>query len=72
MTEVNEEDVIDRTNNHQALFHSGDEVEIGEGSFFGLRAIVKAQSSEQRVIVLLNMLGSEQSISLPIAALRLA
>lgn len=72
MTEVNEEDVIDRTNNHQALFRSGDEVEIGEGSFFGLRAIVKAQTSEERVIVLLNMLGSQQSISLPIAALRLA
>lgn len=72
MQEMNGEDFIDRTNSQKALFNTGDEVEISEGSFFGLHAIVKAQTSEERVIVLLNMLGGQQSISLPIAALRLA
>lgn len=72
MAQTNADGFIDRTTVQKSLFKEGEEVEISEGSFFGLRAIVKAQTSEERVIVLLNMLGSQQAISLPIAALRLA
>lgn len=70
--QTNADGIVDHTTIQKSLFKEGEEVEISEGSFYGLRAIVKAQSSEERVIVLLNMLGGQQAISLPIAALRLA
>lgn len=67
---VGPDDIIDRTGVQPALFRPGQEVEITDGSFYGLRAIVKAQSGLERVVVLLNMLGSQQALTLPIGAVR--
>lgn len=70
LAQMDAEHVIDRTGVQQGLFHAGDEVEITQGSFFGLHAIVQQQSSTERVVVLLNMLGSQQSLEMPLGALR--
>lgn len=68
---VGADDILDRTSVQPELFRQGQEVEITDGSFYGLRAIVKAQSGTERVVVLLNMLGSQQALTLPIGAVRL-
>lgn len=71
LKQVDAECVIDHTLVQPSLFRQGEEVEVIDGSFYGLRAIVKAQSGEERVVVLLNMLGSQQALTLPIGSLRL-
>jgi transcriptional antiterminator RfaH len=40
----------------------GDEVEIIEGSFVGLRGLFEASSSEERVIILLQLLGRDNKV----------
>jgi len=64
--QLNDDCVLDQTKEQPRLFNAGDAVDICSGSFGGLQAIVKAQTSEERVVVLLNMLGSQQTISVPI------
>ena len=65
---VNSEGVIDKTTETQTIFQAGDRVQIINGSFNGWEAIVKEQDGEQRVHLLLTMLGSEQVIKLPLSA----
>jgi len=40
----------------------GDEVEITDGAFAGLKGIFQAESSEERVIILLRLLGQDNRI----------
>ena len=48
-----------------ALFKAGDCVQITEGCFKNMDAIVNAVTSDERIIVLLNILHSEQMIAFP-------
>jgi len=47
-----------------ALFQPGEKVVITEGCFKYVEAIVKAVTSDERIIVLMNILHSEQALSL--------
>lgn len=65
---ANEEAIIDQTLEKPHIFVAGEQVEITDSSFKGLQAIVKEQDGEQRVILLITMLGKEQAVSLPLSA----
>lgn len=45
------------------LFDAGSEVNIIDGSLEGIKAIVKADSGDERVVVLLNLMGRENTLS---------
>jgi transcriptional antiterminator RfaH len=60
------DDVMDMTENRPFVYDTGDEVEITEGSFRGIQAIIREQKGEDRVVLLLNLLGKEQSLEIPI------
>lgn len=45
------------------LFKAGDNVKLVDGPMAGLNAIFKARNSQERVVVLLNMLGVETEVS---------
>ncbi len=47
------------------MFKSGDEVRLISGPMAGLKAIFKARNSQERVILLLNILGAETQVSMP-------
>ena len=49
----------------KALFKAGDCVQITEGCFKHIDAIVKAVTSDERIIVLMTILHSEQMIAVP-------
>jgi transcriptional antiterminator RfaH len=49
---------------------SGDFVVITEGGFSGIEAIFIASAGEERVILLLNILQSEQTLSFPVEIVR--
>jgi len=49
---------------------SGEGVVITEGSFSGIEAIFVASDGEERVMLLLNILQSEQTLSFPITDVR--
>ena len=44
-------------------FKSGDKVQISDGSFKNYMAIFKCYKSDERIILLMNLLGHEQSLS---------
>ena len=50
----------------------GDPVRVTEGPFANLDAIFVANDGEQRVVLLMNILHSEQSLSFPVSAVRKA
>lgn len=52
-----------------ALFKAGDCVQITDGCFKNIEAIVKAVTADERIIVLLRILQSEQLIAFPVAQL---
>ena len=45
------------------IFSSGDVVELIDGPMVGLKGIFKAQNSQERVIVLFNILGAEAKVN---------
>jgi transcriptional antiterminator RfaH len=52
-----------------AEIHQGDEVKVVEGPFLGVRALVtKILPARERVAILLNMLGQEREIEVPVGA----
>lgn len=51
-------------------FRAGEIVEITEGPFRALQAVFASQKGEERAIVLLNMLHSQQRLEVPIGHLR--
>ncbi len=50
----------------QALYKKGDRVLITEGCFRHIEAIVQAVTPEQRIVVLLNILNTQQAVQLPL------
>lgn len=48
----------------QSLFQPGDKVLITEGCFKHIEAIVKAVTPDERIVVLLNLLNSQQALTL--------
>ena len=57
-----DDDTIDITLERPYVLEKGDEIEISEGSFKGIRAIIKQQIGEDRVLLLLKLLGKEQEL----------
>ena len=53
-----------------ARSHAIERVIIAEGSFLGIEAIFLASDGEERVMLLLNILQSEQTLSFPIESVR--
>ena len=51
------------------IFKAGELVTIVDGSFKGWEAIVKEQDGNQRVKLLIDMLGKQQTIKLPLSAI---
>ena len=56
--------IIDTTEDRPFVFVKGDEIEITEGSFRGLKAIIKEQVAIDRVLLLMNLLGKEQELEI--------
>ena len=52
-----------------SLFKPGDTVSITDGCFKDLQAIVKAVTSDERIIVLMNILQSQQAVAFPVTQL---
>lgn len=52
------------------MFQPGDVVRITEGPFLGLSAVYTQASGEQRALVLLNLLGSECHVQVPVETLQ--
>ena len=65
-TQCSEDDIIDITGDDPFVFYPGDEIEITEGSFKGIRAMIKEQSGDDRVLLLLDLLGNTQELEMPI------
>ncbi|MGV6818263.1 MAG: transcription/translation regulatory transformer protein RfaH [Thiotrichales bacterium] len=53
-----------------ALFKAGQNVEILNGPFQGLEAVFAASSSEERVILMLNVLGQKSRVMMPAADIK--
>lgn len=62
---------FDTQENLVALFKTGDKVQITDGCFKDIETIVKAVTPDERVIVLLNILHSPQTLAFPITQLAL-
>lgn len=56
----------------QKLFSTGDTVRITEGAFQGWEAIYQAEDAEVRALILLEMLGKTNSVSIPLSQLQKA
>jgi transcriptional antiterminator RfaH len=54
----------------ESYLTSGEQVVITEGSFSGIEAIFVASDGDERVVLLLNILQSEQTLTFPIAVVR--
>lgn len=52
-----------------SLFKPGDAVSITDGCFKDIQAIVKAVTSDERIIVLMNILQSRQLVAFPVTQL---
>jgi transcriptional antiterminator RfaH len=59
---------IERGWPREPYLETGERVVVTEGSFSGIEAIFLAADGEQRVILLLNLLQSEQRLSFPIGS----
>ena len=59
-----QDNIIDTTEEKPFVFEKGDVIEITEGSFRGITAFIKEQIAEDRVLLLLNLLGKEQELEM--------
>lgn len=59
-----EDNIIDTTQEKPFVYTKGDEIEITEGSFRGITAIIKEQVADDRVLLFLNLLGKEQELEI--------
>ena len=59
---TNQHNTADKLNNLNK-FKPGDKVQISDGAFNNYMAIFKCYKSDERVILLMNLLGHEQSLS---------
>jgi len=69
-SQCQEGSIIDTTDTEPFVYKQGEEVEITEGSFRGLRAIIKEQVGEDRVLLFMNLLGKEQELEVSIGHLK--
>ena len=60
---ANQHNTTDKLNNLNK-FKPGDKVLISDGAFNNYMAILKCYKSDERVILLMNLLGHEQSLSI--------
>jgi len=60
---TNQHNTIDKLNNLNK-FKPGDKVQISDGAFKNYMAIFKCYKSDERIILLMNLLGHEQSLSI--------
>lgn len=65
-----DDNILDITGDEPFVFKSGDSVEITEGSFKGLQAIIAEQKGEDRVLLFLNLLGKQQTLEIPISQVK--
>ena len=65
-----EDHIVDTTGDRPYVFKSGDNVEITEGSFKGLQAIIAEQKGEDRVLLFLTLLGKQQALEIPISQIK--
>ena len=65
---ADESGIVDQTLSNPFIYAPGDRVEITQTSFKGLHAIIKEQDDKQRVILLISLLGKQQELKLPLAA----
>ena len=70
LSQVDGNDVIDQAQEMSSILQKGDVVEVVDGSFKGWQAVVKEQDSDTRVILLLKMLGKDQALDIPLAAVK--
>jgi len=54
----------------QGGLKSGEAVQLGEGPFEGINAVFQAYDGEERAIVLINFMQKQQSVKVPISAIR--
>lgn len=54
----------------EPYLRSGERVVITDGGFSGIEAIFVASHGDERVMLLLNILQSEQTLSFPIGSVR--
>jgi len=52
------------------LFEKGERVQIGEGALSGLTGLFEGASDEQRVIILLDLLGRQVRVRIPLETVR--
>ncbi len=64
--QCDDDSILDLTGKEPHVFREGDGVEITEGSFRGIQAIIKEQKGEDRVVLLLNLMGQEHAMEMPI------
>jgi transcriptional antiterminator RfaH len=62
--------ILDTTEEKPFVYSGGDSVEVITGSFKGTQAIIKEQKGEDRVLLLLSLLGKEQTVEIPISQVR--
>ena len=64
------DNIIDTTEEKPFFFEKGDEIEITQGSFSGITAIIKEQVAEDRVVLLLTLLGKEQELEVSLSQVK--
>ncbi len=64
----NQEQQLERQVVNHPNWKPGDEVEIIEGPFAGLKGVFEKKNGEERVIVLLNLLGRNNNVAVAINA----
>jgi len=64
--QCNDVNTIDITKNKPYVYQMGDEIQVTEGSFKGIQALIKKQVAEDRVLLLMNILGKEQELEIPL------
>ena len=69
-SQCTEDNIIDTTQEKPFVYAKGDEIEITEGSFRGIKAIIKEQVAQDRVLLLLNLLGKEQEIEVSLSQVK--
>jgi len=62
--------IIDTTEEQPFVFFHGEEIEITEGSFRGIRAIIKEQVGEDRVLLFLTLMGKVQELEVSLSQIK--
>lgn len=66
---LGQDNFLDLTPNYTKKFAVGQKVQVLEGAFSGFISEISALKSEDRVLVLLDVLGSRRKVELPVSCL---